>query len=149
VRALLVAGVAVGLAYTLISTALSGPPNVADPLTTSGTYTIGPGAYAVISGEVTGGDFVVGNYTTVAPAGASLAVAVYNATEWTRFANGAPATPAWSIPAQPAARIIFSAPYTDTFYFVFENPYPASSPWNITAYVVTQYESNVGDDGFA
>jgi hypothetical protein len=148
VRVLAVVVVVVGLAYALIPAALSGPPNVPDPLTTSGVYSIAAGGFVLLTGEMTGGDYVVGNYSTMAPAGTSLQVAVYNATGWSTFVNGTPAAPAWSIPAQPGARIIFSAPYTDTYYFVFENPYPAASGVKVTAYIGTQYESNVGADGF-
>jgi len=147
-RVLVVVVVIVGLAYALVPAALSGPPKVADPLTTSGVYSISASHYALIVGNVTGGDFVVGNYSTMVPAGSSLEVAVYNSTGWSAFVNGTPTTPAWSLPAQPDARIIFSAPYTDTYYFVFENPYAASSALEVTAYIETQYESNVGDDGF-
>ena len=61
--------------------------------------------------------------------------------------NGAVA--AYTINATPAAEIVYSAPYTDYFAFVFENPYPVASHLNVTVYVATEYESNVGDDGFS
>lgn len=147
-RVMAVVVVVVGLAYALISAELSGPPKVPDPLTTSGVYTISAGRYYLLTGEVTGGDFVVGNYSTLVPGGSSLEVAVYNSTEGSVFVNGTPAVAAWSLPAEPGGRIIFSAPYTDTYYFVFENPYPSSSQLNVTAFIETEYESNVGDDGF-
>ena len=60
----------------------------------------------------------------------------------------APATPAYSISPAPTGRIIYSALYTDEYYFVFENPYPVSSGLALTVYITTQYESNVGDEGF-
>jgi hypothetical protein len=147
-RTIVVIGVAVGLTYTIVGAVLSGPPNVADPLTTSGVYAISAGQYMVLSGDITGGDYVVGNYTTIDPGGLSLSVEVYNSSGWSEFELGQPTVPAWSAPAQPAARIIFSAPYTDTYYFVFTNPYPATSGLGVTAYVATEYESNVGDEGF-
>jgi hypothetical protein len=147
-RALIVVAVAVGLAYTMISAVLSGPPVAPDPLTTTGTYTVGPGHFVLLWGEISGGDYVVGNFTTVDPAGTSVAVAVYNSSEWSLFVNGTPAASAYSIPANPDARIVFTAAYTDNFYFVFTNPYPSSSNLTVTVYIATQYESNVGDDGF-
>ena len=148
-RTFLVVGVAVALAYTLIQAAWSGPPNVADPLTTAGVYSIPVGESMVIAGDITGGDYVVGNFTTIDPGGLSLAVTVYNQTAWLDHSAGRPATSAWSVPAQPNGRIIFTAPYTDLYYFVFSNPYPTPSGLGVTAYVTTQYESNVGDEGFA
>ncbi|MCI4339672.1 MAG: hypothetical protein L3J73_00165, partial [Thermoplasmata archaeon] len=48
-RSLIVIGVAVGLAYALISAVWSGPPTFADPLTTRGTYTIAPGNFTYLS----------------------------------------------------------------------------------------------------
>ncbi|MGP8078299.1 MAG: hypothetical protein ACLQD8_04060 [Thermoplasmata archaeon] len=147
-RTLIVIGVAVGLAYTLIDAVLTGPPSVADPLTTSGVHSIPVGSVFVLSGDITGGDYVIGNYTTIDPAGLSLAVAVYNSTEWSALGLGRGAVSAWSSPPQPAGRIIFSAPYTDSYYFEFTNPYPTTSGLNVTAYITTEYESNVGDEGF-
>lgn len=148
-RTLLVVAAVAGLGFTLVSAAFSGPPTVADPLTVTVTYTLEPGRYAVLSGEITGGDFVVGNYSSLQPAGASVGLAVYNSTEWERFTGSSPATSAWAVPPQPSGRIVYSAPYTDTFYFVFTNPYPAGSGLTVTVGVTTQYESNVGADGFA
>lgn len=148
-RALIVVGVIGALAYAIVSAVVAGPPNPADPLTTSGTYTIAPEAFALISGEITGGDYVVGNFTSVSPAGAELTVAVYNSTEWSIFAERGLATPVYTVGASSSARLVYSAPYTDTFYFVFGNPYPTESGLNVTVYVATQYESNVGDDGFS
>ncbi len=143
----IVAGIAV-VAWAMIVPALSGPPNVSDPLTTSGTYSIAPGASTVLSGNITGGDYVVGNFTTVNPAGTTITVAVYNSTEWSLVFNGSEATPAWSLAASASGRIVYSPLYTDLFYFVFSNPYPPSSGINITAYIATEYESNVAAGGF-
>ncbi|MCI4365691.1 MAG: hypothetical protein L3K10_06495 [Thermoplasmata archaeon] len=148
-RSLLVIGVALGLAYTMVSLVLTGPPTVADPLSTSGTYALGPGNSTVISGEITGGDFVIGNFSTTDPVGLNLMVSVYNSTEWPSVVRGEAVSPQWTLGPTPAGRIVYSAPYTDTFYFVFTNPYPASSHLSLVAEITTQYESNVGDEGFA
>jgi hypothetical protein len=147
-RAVLVVGIAVALAYTLVDTVLTGPPNVADPLTTAGTYTLGPGSRAFLSGDVTGGDYVIGNFTSVAPYDANVVLSTYNSTGWIALLQNRTATPVWSTPAEGSGRIVFTAEYTDTYTFVLTNPYPASSHLNITVYVATEYESNVGDDGF-
>lgn len=143
----LVAGVSV-IAWAMITPALSGPPNVSDPLTTHGMYAIAPGGSTVLSGNITGGDYVVGNFTTVNPSGTSLSVAVYNSTEWAAWQDGEEASAAWDLSPTDSGRIVFSPLYTDMFYFVFTNPYPTSSGINITAYIVTEYESNVAAGGF-
>jgi hypothetical protein len=143
----LVAGVSV-VAYAMITPVLSGPPNVSEPLTTEGTYTITPGASTVLSGNITGGDYVIGNFTTVNPSGASLSVAVYNSTEWGAWQNGSAAVPAWQLSPTADGRIVFTPLYTDYFYFVFTNEYPVASGINVTAYIATQYESNVMAGGF-
>ncbi len=148
VRSLIVIGVVGLLAYSLVSTVIQGQPNVPDPLTTAGTYTIGAGNFTLISGEITGGDFVIGNFSSVAPNGASLQLEVYNTTEWDLFLSHQPASAAYSIAPYPTGRIIYSAPYTDNFYFVFENPYATASHIAVTAYITTTYESNVGNEGF-
>ncbi|MGA8664731.1 MAG: hypothetical protein WB809_06690 [Thermoplasmata archaeon] len=148
-RSVIVIGVVFALAYSTVSVVLSGPPVVSDPLTTSGSYEIGPGNFTVIMGEITGGDYVIGNYTTVDPVGTNLDVAVYNSTLWTQFELGHDPAPLWTNSPGPSGRIIYSAPYTDSFFFVFTNPYPPTSDLRVTAFIVTQYESNVGDDGFA
>ncbi len=147
-RAAAVIGVVVALGAALIPPALSGPPAAPDPLTTAAAYRLGPGNSAVITGEITGGDYILGNYSTIQPYGSSVLLGVYNSTEWARFAAHDPALPTWSLPAQPSGRIVFSASYSDTYAFVVTNPYPVSSGVNVTVYVVTQYESNVANDGF-
>jgi hypothetical protein len=148
-RTVIVVGVSLALAYSMIAAVLAGPPVAADPLTTSGMYVLGPGNTTVISGEITGGDFVLGNFTAVNPPGVNVTLAVYNSTQWTALVSGGlPGTPQWSPTPGPAVRIIYSAPVTDTFYFVFGNPYPVASHITIDVYIVTEYESNVGDDGF-
>lgn len=147
-RTVIVLGVAVGLAYTIVDAEITGPPSAGDPLTTAGIYTIPVGTVHVLAGNVTGGDYVIGNFTTIRPGGLSLSLAVYNASNWHRLVNGSSVAPAWSMPAQPDGRIIFVAQYTDLYYFVFSNPYPVGSTLNVTAYITTEYESNVGDEGF-
>lgn len=148
VRAAAVLGVIAFLAVALVPPALSGPPSVQDPLTTVGSYRLGPGQSTAISGDITGGDYVLGNYSTTDPFGADVVVAVYNTSGYAAFLQHRPATPVWSLPSQPSGRIIFTATYTDSFAFVVTNPYPVSSGVNVTVYVATQYESNVGNDGF-
>ena len=147
-RSVIVVGAIVALAYAMIAAVLSGPPVVADPLTTSGMYSLGPGNYTVLAGNITGGDYIQGNYSAVTPPGMDISVTVFNQTEWNWFSNGTgnPGnqwnnTPAWSGP------IVFAAEYTDTYYFVFSNPLPPSSGVTITIYVVTVYESDVAEDG--
>ncbi len=148
-RVLVVVGAIVALAAALVPPALSGPPSAPDPLTTRGLYTLLPSAHTVLSGEITGGDYIVGNFTTVQPAGTDVTVSVYNTTAWEALGRGETASPAWSIPAEPSGRIVYSASYTDTYYFVFANPYPVASGISVTLYVATNYESNVATGGFA
>ncbi len=149
-RTAIVVVVVLGLAYAVIPAVLSGPPVLTgDPLTTQGGYEIGPGNFTVIYGEITGGDYVIGNFSTYAPAGTNIGLAVYNSTAWAQFRNGSLPVPAWSAGPSADARIVYSAPVTDTYYFVFTNPYPAASSLTIGVYVATQYESNVGNSGFA
>ena len=147
-RSLIVAAVAVGLAYTLIAAVLAGPPVVADPLTTAGTYTLGPGNFTVISGNITGGDYVQGNFTAMSPPGIDIAVSVYNSSEWSWFSNGT-GTPGvqWNNTPTWTGAIVFAAPYTDDYYFVFSNPLPVSSGITVEVYIATTYESDVAEDG--
>jgi hypothetical protein len=147
-RAIIVVGVAVALGYTLLAAALSGPPSVQDPLTTAGVYTIAPGATAILTGNITGGDYIIGNFTSVQPFGANVTISAYNLTSWTNLIENGSGAPLWSSPSEGSGRIVFTAEYTDTYTFVLTNPYPASTHLNITVYVATEYESNVGDDGF-
>lgn len=148
VRATIVVGVIVALAVALVPPVLTGPPSVADPLTTASSYRLAPGAMVAVVGEITGGDYVLGNYSTIAPYGSDVAVAVYNATAWAALLAHQPATPLWSLPAQSAGRIVFSATVTDDYAFVLTNPYPVSSGVNVTVYLTTTYQSNVANDGF-
>lgn len=147
-RAAIIIGLAVALAWALIEAVATGPPNVPDPLTTQGTYSVAPGSIPILTGEVTGGDYVVGNFTSVQPFEADVSLSAYNSTGWAALVENGSATPVWSTPTEGSGRIIFTAAYTDTYTFVLTNPYPPSSHIDVTVYVATEYESNVADDGF-
>jgi hypothetical protein len=148
-RSLIVIAVAMGLAYTMISLVATGPPVVADPLTTDGLYFLSPGNYTILSGEITGADFVIGNFSSSAPVGLDVELAVYNSTQMPQFLKGLSPIPQYTLGPSPTGRIVFSAPYTDEFYFVFTNPYSAASHLGYVVQITTTYESNVGDEGFA
>jgi len=149
-RALVVVVVVAGLAYAILSAELSGPPTLtSDPLTTAGTYTIHPQNYTVISGEISGGDYVTGNFTTTHPVGVNIEVAVYNSSEWSQFLAGQSPSPLYSVSPTWNAAIVYAPEVTDTYYFVFTNPYPVSSELTIGVYITTLYNANVANDGFA
>lgn len=149
-RVLIVVTVILGLTYAIGSAVLSGPPTLSgDPLTTTGTYTLGPGNYTVIWGEITAGDYVTGNFTAVQPVGVNIAVAVYNTTEWDAFLVGQGPTPLYSVQPTYNAQIVYSPLVTDNYYFVFTNPYPVASHLTIGVYITTLYNANVANDGFA
>jgi hypothetical protein len=147
-RTLIVIGACGALAYAMIGAVLSGPPVVADPLTTSGAYTLGPGNFTVLSGNITGGDYIQGNYSAMTPPGMDISVSIYNSSQWNWFSNGS-GTPGtqWNNTPSYSGPIVFAAEYTDMYYFVFSNPLPVSSGITIEIYVVTEYESNVAEDG--
>ena len=149
VRVAIVVAVAAFLAYAIIGAAWTGPPTVADPLTTAATYTIGPGNFTYLSGEITGEDYIDGNYTILNPVGTQLDFTVYNASSFLEFYSGEPAVSQWNQTGSDVGTLVFSAPYTDTYYFVFTNVVPADSGIVVSVYVSTEYESNVGDDGMA
>ncbi len=142
-RMLLVVGVSLGLIATMAYALYTGPPVAADPLTHIWGLHVGPGNYTYFSGAVTGGDYIVGNFTVVNPPGAVLTEEVFNSTEFLLFHDGAPATPAAIPVTSTSALVDFSAIVTDTYYFVWLNQYPASSHLEVTLYVSTQYMSNV------
>lgn len=149
-RVLIIVTVIVGLSYAIVSAELSGPPNLqGDPLTTTGTYTIGPGNYTVISGDITGGDYVTGNFTSVAPEGVNIGLAVYNSTLWTSFLIGEQPTPLYTVGPAYNANLVYSPVVTDTYYFVFTNPYAPSTHLTVQVYITTLYNANVANDGFA
>ena len=149
-RVLIVVTVVAGLTYAILSAVLSGPPTLStDPLTTAGTYSIGPQNYTFISGEITGGDYVTGNFTTTHPVGVNIEVAVYNSSEWAEFSAGQTPTPLYSVSPTYNAEIVYAPEVTDTYYFVFSNPYPVSSHLTVGVYITTLYNANVANDGFA
>ena len=149
-RTIIIVTVVLGLAYAILSAELSGPPNLtSDPLTTAGTYTIGPGNYTVIFGDITGGDYVTGNFTAVAPAGVNIGLAVYNSSTWNAFHMGGTPTPLYSVGPTYNAQLVYSPIVTDTYYFVFTNPYSPSSGLTVGVYIATLYNANVANDGFA
>jgi hypothetical protein len=147
-RSLIVVAVALGLGYSLISVVLTGQPNIPDPLTTSAFYTIAPGNFTFLNGNITGGDFIIGNFSTSNPVGLEMELAVYNSTQWPQFLDGLSPVPQYTVAPTSDGHLVFSASTTDMFYFVFTNPYPASSHLAYTAQITTDYESNVADDGF-
>ncbi len=142
VRLSLVIGAIVVLSYLMITAAFTPPAAVSDPLTTSGSRTVGPGNYTVLSGDITGDDYVVGNYSVSHPLGANVTFLVFNDTDYTIFAAGGTATPLDQVTGAENAPIVFSAPYTDTFHFVWINPYSPASGITLTIYIDTSYESN-------
>ena len=147
-RTVVVVGVIGVLAYATIAAVFQGPPVLTgDPLTTSSGYLVGPGNYTMISGEITGGDYVVGNYSSFDPVGMEIAFVIYNSSEWTSFVEGGHSAPTYTGTLAYSARIVYSAPVTDTYYFVFANPYAVATHLTFGIYVATEYESNVGDDG--
>lgn len=148
-RILIIVVVIGGLAYAILSAELSGPPNlVGDPLTTAGTYSIGPGNFTVISGDITGGDYVTGNFTATDPAGVNIVLSVYNSTLWDEFYTGGTPTPLYTVGPTFNAELVYSPLVTDTYYFVFSNPYAPSTHLTVGVYITTLYNSNVANDGF-
>jgi hypothetical protein len=149
-RVLVVVTVVLGLTYAIASAVLSGPPSlVDDPLTTAGTYTIGPGNFTVISGEITAGDYVTGNFTAVHPVGVDVVLAVYNASDWPLFVGGQDPAPLYNLTPTYHGQLVYSPVVTDNYFFVFTNPYPLSSHLTIGVYIATLYNANVANDGFA
>ncbi len=141
-RLFIIVGVVVLLSYLMVSAAITPPTTVADPLTTSGTWTIAAGNYSVLSGNVTGADYIIGNYTVMNPAGALIDFLVFNDTEFGVYERTGNATPVDEAGGASSAQIVFSAPYTDLFHFVWVNPYAPSTGLTLSVYVKTSYESN-------
>jgi hypothetical protein len=142
-RSLIVVAVVVGIAYAILSAVLAGPPVYSDPLTTKGTYSVAPGNYTVLSGWITGEDYVDGNFTILDPVGTTLVFQVFNSTGFAAWVHHQPATPQWTTNGTGSGAIVFAAPYTDLFYLVFENPYEPTSGIQETIYIATNYQSNV------
>ena len=142
-RVLVVVGVVGGIAYAILGALWTGPPVIADPLTTSGTYVLSPGNFTYLSGAITGEDYVDGNYTILTPVGTQLVFQVYNSSGFVAFVHHEPSQAQWSQTGPSAGPIVFAAPYTDTFYLVFQNPYQATSGIVLTVYIATNYQTNV------
>ena len=143
-RILVVVAIVGGIGWAIISAEISGPTTFSDPLTGAWTFTIPPQGWNILAGNITGEDYVTGNFTVESPVAADIVVMIYNSTEFAAFYQHEQAQPA----AAPyknvsSAYIVFAAPYTDTFYFVFENPYPTSSNLTEKLYVTTTYQTNV------
>jgi len=149
-RTFIVVVVIAGLAYAILSAELAGPPVLTgDPLTTTGTYMLGPGNYTVISGDITAGDYVTGNFTTVDPVGVNIGLTVYNSTEWNQIQAGVWPAPLYQVTPTDNAAFVYPPIVTDTYYFVFTNPYPLTSHLTVGVYITTLYNPNVANDGFA
>jgi len=142
-RALVVAVGVIALTYVLASVVIQGQPVTPDPLTTSGTMAIAPGNFSVLSGEISGEDYVIGNFTVLTPPGALLGMTVYNESQYADFLHGLSTPDQLNMTPTANGRIIFSAPYTSNFYFVFTNGYPAASHLTLVVYYTTQYNTNV------
>lgn len=143
-RILVVVAVVATIGWAVLSAEISGPTTFSDPLTGSWTLTVGAGEWGLIAGNITGEDYVTGNFTVMTPPGAELVLAIYNSTEFGAFYYHEGAQTAAPLDTNvSSARIVFAAPYTDEFYFVFENPYPASSGITEKVFVSTTYETNV------
>lgn len=133
----------VGVCYLVISPVFSGPPVITDPLTTSGSYSMAPGNTTILAGEITGEDYVIGNFSVTTPYGLQIGLTVYNTTEYQAYLAGVQTqNQSWVAPVSNG-RFNFPAPYTDTFYFVFYNPYLPGSGLSLKAYIVTTYTPNV------
>lgn len=143
-RILVVVAVIGGIGYAIISAEISGPTTFADPLTGSWTLNVQPGGWGLIAGNITGEDYVTGNFSVETPVAASVLVLIFNSTEFAAFyahESAQPVSPPYTNVS--AARLVFAAPYTDEFYFVFENPYPVTSDLTEKIFVTTTYETNV------
>lgn len=142
-RAFIVVLAVIAIAYLVVSPVFTGPPVIADPLTTSGSYVMGPGNTTILAGEITGADYVLGNFTVLDPYGTSIGLVVLNTTEYLSYRAGFPTANQSFVAPTMSGRFYFAAPYTDTFYLVFYNPYPAASGLILTAYIATVYTPNV------
>ncbi|MCI4345606.1 MAG: hypothetical protein L3K07_02465 [Thermoplasmata archaeon] len=142
-RVLVVTGIAAGLTLVMVQAAFTGPPQVADPLTGTWSYTVAPGQFAVLSGQIVGEDYIIGNYTVVSPPGALAIFSVYNSSEFTAFEQHRASATAQPPLNTSASRIVFNAAYSDTYFFVWQNPYAPSTGIHETLYASTQYQSNV------
>jgi hypothetical protein len=143
-RALVVVGIVAAIGWAILSAEISGPTTYADPLTGSWTFSVPAGGWHLLAGNITGEDYIEGNFSVLTPVSAEMMMYVYNSTEFSAFYSGQSAQAA-AVPYVnvSSARIVFAAPYTDEFFFVFENPYPVASNITERVYVTTTYETNV------
>ncbi|MGC2289930.1 MAG: zinc ribbon domain-containing protein [Thermoplasmata archaeon] len=143
-RILVVVGIVGAIGYAIIAAEIAGPTTYADSLTGAWTLTVPPGGWGLLAGNITGEDYITGNFSVETPVAANVVVAIYNSTEFAAFYSHqsaqAAVTPYTNV---SSARIVFAAPYTDEYYFVFENPYPLGSNLTEKIYVATTYETNV------
>lgn len=143
-RVLVVVGIVSAIGWAIVSAELSGPTSFPDPLTGTWTLTVAAGHWSLLAGNITGEDYVTGNFSVVSPVSGEVVVFIYNASEFAAFnAHDAASPVAPPYTNVSTSRIVFAAPYTDEFYFVFENPYPAASGLTEKIYVSTTYETNV------
>jgi hypothetical protein len=143
-RALVVVGIVAAIGWAIISAEISGPTTFADPLTGAWTFSVPASGWHLLAGNITGEDYIEGNFSVITPVAAEVMVYIYNSTEFTAFYAGQFAqTVAVPYTNVSSGRIVFAAPYTDEFYFVFENPYPVPSNITEKIYVTTTYETNV------
>ena len=143
-RILVVVAIAGGIGYAIISAEISGPTTFPDPLTGAWTLSVQPGGWGLIAGNITGEDYIVGNFSVETPVAADVVVLIFNSSEFGAFyahQSAQPAVPAYTNVS--SSRLVFAAPYTDEFFFVFENPYPATANITERVYVTTTYETNV------
>jgi hypothetical protein len=143
-RILVVVGIIVAIGWAVVSAEISGPTTYPDPLTGTWTLTVAPSGWGLIAGNITGEDYITGNFSVESPVAAHVMVYIYNSTEFTAFYAHESAQAVQAPYANVSSSyIVFSAPYTDTFYFVFENPYPSGTNLTEKIYVSTTYETNV------
>lgn len=143
-RILVVVAIVGAIGYAIISAEISGPTTFPDPLTGAWTLSVPPGGWGLLAGNITGEDYITGNFSVETPVSANAVVMIFNSTEFTAFyehQSAQTAAPPYSNVS--SARIVFAAPYTDEFYFVFENPYAANTNITEKIYVTTTYETNV------
>lgn len=142
-RASIVVVAILGVCYLVVSPVFSGPPMITDPLTTSGSYVMGPANTTVLAGEITGADYLIGNLTVQTPSGSGVTLVVYDSAQYQAYRNGTQTDNQSWWASGGSYRFIFPAPTTDTYYFVFTNPYPVGSGLVQTVYIATTYTPNV------
>ncbi len=143
-RILVVVGIAGGIGYAIIAAEIAGPTTYPDALTGSWTLSVHPGGWGLIAGNITGEDYIVGNFSVEAPVAADVIVLIFNSTEFgVFFQHEAAQTVVPAYTNVTSSRLVFAAPYTDEFFFVFENPYPTAANITERLYVTTTYETNV------